>query len=79
LSFDVDGVGLHTIKSQADLDRSKVLPDMDKELPLLRPILEGLRRETEGKTFLVGFIGAPWTLVEGSHQALLEDETAVQR
>jgi hypothetical protein len=33
------------------------------QVPFLGPILTALRRETEGKTSLIGFIGAPWTLV----------------
>jgi uroporphyrinogen decarboxylase len=64
----------NTIKSRSDLDRIKVLSDVDKEVPFLRPILQGLRKETEGKTTLIGFIGAPWTLVaysvEGGHSKL---------
>jgi uroporphyrinogen decarboxylase len=35
---------------------------------------QSLRKETEGKTSLIGFIGAPWTLVaysvEGGHSKL---------
>ena len=40
----------------------------------LGKILTSLRKETEGKTSLIGFIGAPWTLaaysVEGGHSKL---------
>ncbi len=43
-------------------------------MPFLAPILNALRKETEGKTSLIGFIGAPWTLVaysvEGGHSKL---------
>lgn len=44
-------------------------------LTTLPPILaQTLRGETEGKTTLIGFIGAPWTLgaysVEGGHSKL---------
>jgi uroporphyrinogen decarboxylase len=73
----VEGKGpkiVDCIKSQDDLGRIKILSDVDKEVPFLRPILQSLRKETEGKTTLIGFIGAPWTLlaysVEGGHSKL---------
>ena len=37
-------------------------------------VVQALRAETEGKTALIGFVGAPWTLaaysVEGGHSKL---------
>ncbi|KAJ1463378.1 Uroporphyrinogen decarboxylase [Pelagophyceae sp. CCMP2097] len=33
-----------------------------EQLPFVGETLRNLRRETEGKTSLVGFVGAPWTL-----------------
>ena len=41
------------------------------QVPFLGPILTSLRRETEGKTSLIGFIGAPWTLVCAFFQPLI--------
>lgn len=78
-----------TIRDERDLDRISVLTDVEREVPFLGPILQvsgspsvrasltpsqALRKETEGKTTLIGFIGAPWTLVaysvEGGHSKL---------
>lgn len=65
---------VNTIKTQADIDNVKLLTDVDAEVPFLGPILKSLRKETDGKTTLIGFIGAPWTLaaysVEGGHSKL---------
>eukprot|EP00629_Pelagomonadales_sp_RCC1024_P012036 CAMPEP_0119261200 /NCGR_PEP_ID=MMETSP1329-20130426/1332_1 /TAXON_ID=114041 /ORGANISM="Genus nov. species nov., Strain RCC1024" /LENGTH=387 /DNA_ID=CAMNT_0007260711 /DNA_START=45 /DNA_END=1204 /DNA_ORIENTATION=- len=36
--------------------------DPARQLPFVGETLGNLRRETEGKTTLVGFVGAPWTL-----------------
>jgi uroporphyrinogen decarboxylase len=36
--------------------------DPANQLPFVRQTLQNLRKETEGKTTLVGFVGAPWTL-----------------
>jgi uroporphyrinogen decarboxylase len=36
--------------------------DPDKTVPFLREILGSLRKETEGKATLLGFIGSPFTL-----------------
>ena len=38
------------------------LGNVDEKLPFLRETLEGLRKITEGKTTLLGFVGSPWTL-----------------
>jgi uroporphyrinogen decarboxylase len=62
------------IRSAADVAAVKPLQDVDSQVPFLGPILRSLRKETEGKTSLIGFIGAPWTLaaysVEGGHSKL---------
>ena len=39
------------------------LEDPDAKVPFLREILETLRKETEGKSTLIGFVGSPFTLV----------------
>ena len=65
---------VNTIRSKEDVDKVRVLSDVETEVPFLKPILQSLRKETEGKTSLIGFIGAPWTLVaysvEGGHSKL---------
>ena len=38
------------------------LGDVDEKLPFLRETLETLRKHTEGKATLLGFVGSPWTL-----------------
>jgi uroporphyrinogen decarboxylase len=55
---------LTQIDSVADMDNLKTptTEDFEKELPFIREILERLRKETEGATTLIGFVGAPWTL-----------------
>jgi uroporphyrinogen decarboxylase len=39
------------------------LDDPESKLPFIRTILGDLRKETEGRTSLLGFVGAPFTLV----------------
>lgn len=62
------------VASQADVDAIGSMTDVSTQVPFLGPILQSLRKETEGKTTLIGFIGAPWTLaaysVEGGHSKL---------
>lgn len=62
------------IRTKQDIDNIKPLYDVEKQVPFLGKILTSLRKETEGKTSLIGFIGAPWTLaaysVEGGHSKL---------
>lgn len=62
------------IRSLDQVQKLSKLVDIDKQLPFIRPILNTLRDETKGKTSLIGFIGAPWTLaaysVEGGHSKL---------
>eukprot|EP01035_Chromulina_nebulosa_P019135 gene19135-24974_t len=56
------------------ISQLKPIHDVDKQVPFLGTILKSLRKETEGKTSLIGFIGAPWTLagysVEGGSSKL---------
>lgn len=65
------------IKSKADIEAISVLQDPATQVPFLKEILGSLRKETEGKTSLIGFIGAPWTLaaysVEGGHSKLCQN------
>lgn len=51
------------LRSMDDVLAMKPLDDIDSELPFLRTILGDLRKETEGKTSLLGFVGSPFTLV----------------
>eukprot|EP01041_Mallomonas_annulata_P000243 gene243-448_t len=73
----VEGKGpkiTNPIRSKADIEAIKPIYDVDKQVPFLGPILKSLRKETEGKTSLIGFIGAPFTVaaysVEGGHSKL---------
>ena len=65
---------LNPLRNKADVDALKPMHDVATQVPFLGPILSSLRKETEGKTSLIGFIGAPWTLVaysvEGGHSKL---------
>lgn len=62
------------LRSREQIDAIGQLHDIDKQLPFLGPTLRSLSQETKGKTSLIGFIGAPWTLaaysVEGGHSKL---------
>ena len=73
----VEGKGpkiVNPVREKKDVDAIRPLEDVDAQVPFLGPILKSLRKETEGKTSLIGFIGAPWTLaaysVEGGHSKL---------
>ena len=46
--------------AQFEADAKKF--DPSSQLPFVAQTLKNLRQETEGKTTLVGFVGAPWTL-----------------
>mmetsp|Transcript_22645 Transcript_22645/g.21866 ORF Transcript_22645/g.21866 Transcript_22645/m.21866 type:complete len:385 (-) Transcript_22645:340-1494(-) len=65
---------INPLKTPEDVAALKPMHDVAKQVPFLGPILQSLRKETEGKTSLIGFIGAPWTLVaysvEGGHSKL---------
>jgi uroporphyrinogen decarboxylase len=51
------------IRSLADVKaRVRPLEDPASSHPFIAQILGSLRRETEGKCTLLGFVGAPWTL-----------------
>ena len=51
------------LRSMEDVSAMTPLDDIDAKLPFLREILGSLRREAEGKTTLLGFVGSPFTLV----------------
>ena len=53
---------LSPVSSAADIEAIRILEDPGTQVPFLKEILGALRKETEGKTSLIGFIGAPWTL-----------------
>lgn len=62
------------VATQQDVDAVGRMVDVQEQVPFLRPILQSLREEIAGRTTLIGFIGAPWTLaaysVEGGHSKL---------
>ena len=51
------------LRTLADVASMTPLDDPDKKLPFIREILGNLRGETEGASTLLGFVGAPFTLV----------------
>ena len=51
------------LRSMADVEAMTELQDPDSKLPFIREILGNLRRETEGRSTLLGFVGSPFTLV----------------
>jgi len=51
------------LRTMADVEAMTPLDDPDAKLPFIREILGNLRHETEGAATLLGFVGAPWTLV----------------
>eukprot|EP00850_Spirogloea_muscicola_P020677 SM000223S07305 [mRNA] locus=s223:59029:71140:- [translate_table: standard] len=52
----------NALRSAADLAVLRPLDDPDRSLPFIREILGALRREVEGRSTLLGFVGSPWTL-----------------
>ena len=73
VEFDVvrgKGPVVEPVRSMEDVKKLKTLDDPDASLPFIRPILSTLRKEIEGQSTMLGFIGAPWTLaayaIEGS-------------
>jgi len=51
------------LRTAADVAALKPFEDPDADLPFIRTILGDLRKETEGRSTLLGFVGAPFTLV----------------
>lgn len=51
------------LRTAADVAALTPLDDPDAKLPFIRTILGDLRKETEGRSTLLGFVGAPFTLV----------------
>merc|ERR1719379_1021997 len=54
------------LRTAADVAALTPLDDPDAKLPFIRTILGDLRKETEGRTTLLGFVGSPFTLVSYS-------------
>jgi len=50
------------LRTMADIAAMTPLEDPDSKLPFIREILGNLRKETEGRSTLLGFVGAPFTL-----------------
>jgi len=51
------------LRTAADVAALTPLEDPESKLPFIRTILGDLRKETEGRSTLLGFVGAPFTLV----------------
>ena len=51
------------LRTAADVAALTPLDDPDASLPFIRTILGDLRKETEGRSTLLGFVGSPFTLV----------------
>ena len=51
------------LRTAADVAALTPVDDFDSKLPFIRTILGDLRKETEGRSTLLGFVGAPFTLV----------------
>ena len=49
-------------RSSADVAKLTHLEDPSVQLPFVGETLRNLRKETEGRTSLLGFVGAPFTL-----------------
>jgi uroporphyrinogen decarboxylase len=69
------------IQSISQIKNLNKLVDIDRQIPFIRPILQSLSKETLGKTSLIGFIGAPWTLaayaIEGGHSKLCKNMKSI--
>lgn len=50
------------VRTLEDVRALRSLDDPGKSLPFIRDILSSLRREVDGKSTLLGFVGTPWTL-----------------
>jgi len=97
IEFDVVRGKGPVIKTPMDTaeDLAKVtlpkLEDFEEKMPFIQEILGSLRKETEGATTLLGFVGAPWTLaaysMEGggtknalkSHKLMMHEPEAVEQ
>jgi len=53
---------LRAFWTQQQVKKLRAIDDPDKSVPFLREIISSLRKETEGKSTLLGFIGSPFTL-----------------
>ncbi|CAM9161241.1 unnamed protein product [Discosporangium mesarthrocarpum] len=66
IKFDVvkgKGPVIHNpLRTEECVAAVRPLEDIDGQLPFVGQTLEALRKETEGKSTLIGFVGAPWTL-----------------
>ena len=50
------------VRTMDDVKQLKMLDDPDASLPFIREILSSLRKEVDGQSTMLGFIGTPWTL-----------------
>ncbi|CAM9265926.1 unnamed protein product [Scytosiphon promiscuus] len=66
VDFDVvKGTGpviSNPIRTTEDVEAVMPMEDIGGKLPFVGETLKALRSETEGKSTLIGFVGAPWTL-----------------
>ncbi len=62
LSFPEEGPRLEPVRDRAAIDALRV-PDADAEMPYVMEALRLIRRALDGKVPLIGFSGAPFTLL----------------
>ena len=62
LHFTEEGPRLQPVRSRAEVDRLRV-PDSQNELPFVCDAVRLIRRALDGKVPLIGFSGAPFTLL----------------
>ena len=65
IEFDVvkgKGPVVEPVRTMADVNAMKQLDDPDSQLPFVREILSTLRKEIDGQSTMLGFVGSPWTL-----------------
>lgn len=71
------------IRTLECIKKLKTLDDPDSSLPFIRKILSSLRKEIDGSSTLIGFVGTPWTLaayaMEGmSDKSLVKTKSIMQ-
>ena len=52
----------NVVRTMDDVKALRPLDDPDASLPFVREILSSLRKEIEGQSTMLGFVGSPWTL-----------------
>jgi uroporphyrinogen decarboxylase len=62
LAFPDEGPRLQPVRDEAGIDKLRV-PDPDAEFPFVMDALRLIRRELDGRVPLIGFAGAPFTML----------------